>query len=173
MAVHMEFNITDTGVKQLFSRMSNADFTEMNDEMGQALVAETQERFAKSQAPDGSAWQASQRAIETGGKTGIDSTILLSSITSEASSDGFVIGSSQGYAAAFHFGIDENVSVKAHKRLIKKAFGNPLPFGVYQSVGAHNRNMSSPERNIFGLEQAQQERLEEVWLGWLDEEALQ
>ena len=172
--VHMQFNITDTGVQQLFTRMSNADFHEMNDEMGQALVAETQERFDKSQAPDGSQWEVSARAWEQGGKTGIDTGILLAGITSESNGDGFVIGSSEVYAAAFHFGMDETktVSVDAHTRLIKQAFGKPLTFGVYQNIKAHSReqHLHSPARNIFGLEQAQQERLEEVWLGWTDTE---
>lgn len=173
----MQFNISDTGVKQLFTRMSNADFTLMNDEMGQALVAEVQERFDKSQAPDGSTWDVSARAWEQGGKTGIDTGILLSGIHSQATADGFVIGSPEVYAAAFHYGMDETktVSVDAHTRLINSAFGKPLPFGVYQNVGSHSREqyMHSPARNIFGLETMQQERLEEVWLGWLDEEALQ
>lgn len=143
--VHMQFNITDTGVKQLFTRMSNADFSEMNDEMGQALVAEAQERFDKSQAPDGSTWQQSQRAIEDGGKTLIDSSILLTSITSKANDEGFIIGTPEIYGAIHHFG------------------------------GATGRNGSVelPARPILGLEAMQQERLEEVWLGWLDDEAQQ
>lgn len=173
--VHMQFNITDTGVKQLLTRMSNADFALMNDEMGEALVAEVQERFDKSQAPDGSTWEVSARAWEQGGKTGIDSSVLLSGIHSQSNDDGFVIGSPEKYVAAFHYGMDETktVSVNAHTRLTHSAFGKALPFGVYQNVRAHSREqyMHSPARNIFGLEAMQHERLEEVWLGWLDDEA--
>ena len=141
--VHMQFNITDTGVKQLFTRMSNADFTLMNDEMGQALVAEVQERFDKGQAPDGSQWQQSQRAIDNGGKTLIDSSILLSGITSQANADGFIIGTPEVYGAIHHYG----------------------------GKTGRNGSVELPARPIFGLEAAQQERLEEVYLGWLGDVA--
>lgn len=135
----MQFNITDTGVKQLFTRMSNADFSLMNAEMGEALVSEVLERFDSGQAPDGTQWEISDRAAEEDGQTLIDDNTLLRSIQSKPTDDGFLIGTSEGYGAIHQFG------------------------------GATGRNYSTvlPARPIFGLEAAQQERLEEVWLEWL------
>ena len=74
------------------------------EEIGEALVSSTVERFSSSTAPDGTPWEPSQRAEREGGKTLVDSGRLRSSIGYEASSAHVAVGSNVEYARIHQLG---------------------------------------------------------------------
>lgn len=76
----------------------------MWDAIGLSLVTSTQRRFEEGRAPDGSPWPPSLRAKLTGGKTLIDSALLMQSITHVASDDGVAVGTNAVHAAVHQFG---------------------------------------------------------------------
>lgn len=51
------------------------------------------------------------------------------------------------------------MSVGAHQRLIRQAFGRALKHPVWQSVGAHSRMMNIPQREWLGLSNANSNEL--------------
>lgn len=76
----------------------------MFDEIGRMLTISTQNRFETGIDPDGVAWPYSIRALTTGGKTMVDSTQLVGSITWEASDAGVAVGTNVIYAAVHQLG---------------------------------------------------------------------
>lgn len=68
------------------------------DEIGGIMVASTQDNFENSRGPDGTAWAISDRARKEGGKTLIDSGLLFSSQTHNATDDSVEWGSNMIYA---------------------------------------------------------------------------
>jgi phage gpG-like protein len=53
------------------------------------------------------------------------------------------------YAAAHEYGFDGTVSVKAHLRMVRVAFGKALASPVQAQVGAFSRHMRLPERSFL------------------------
>ena len=80
------------------------DATPLYDEIGAAMVLSTQQRFENSTGPGGSPWPASIRAQTEGGKTLIDSTRLLASITHIPGPNFVEIGTNVLYAAVHQLG---------------------------------------------------------------------
>lgn len=76
----------------------------MWDNIGASLVVSTQRRFERGQAPDGSPWPPSIRAMMEGGQTLVDSARLKQSITHIASDTGVEVGTNVLYAATHQFG---------------------------------------------------------------------
>jgi len=66
--------------------------------IGVGLVESTQQRFIDQVDPDGVAWVPSIRALHTGGKTLMDTLLLLSSITYATTTDDVYIGTDVPYA---------------------------------------------------------------------------
>jgi len=74
------------------------------DAIGAGLVASTQERFEREEAPDGSRWPQSLRAQVEGGKTLRDEGILYASITHRAATGSVEVGTNLIYGAIHQFG---------------------------------------------------------------------
>jgi phage gpG-like protein len=78
---------------------------------------------------------------------------LRRSVTSNVSMDADAVrgiaSTNVEYAAKHEYGFKGTETVKAHLRLIKKAFGKTLRFPVYQNVGTHTRQVNFPERSFM------------------------
>ena len=83
---------------------AGTDMTELMDDIGAAMVTSTQLRFEDGEAPDGSKWTPSIRAREEGGKTLVDSSHLMDSITHSASATQVEWGTNVLYAAVHQLG---------------------------------------------------------------------
>lgn len=110
------------------------------DEIGAALVASTQQRFERGAGPDGNPWPRSLRATIEGGKTLVDSSRLLQSITHEASADGVTVGTNTIYAGTHQFG--------ATIRAKGKALAFALPGGGFAVV----QKVTIPARPFLGID---------------------
>ena len=80
------------------------DFTPAMDAIGRLMETEVQGRFEASHGPDGQPWKPSQRMIEQGGKTLIDTRHLISSITRDHDATSAVVGTNVIYAAIHQMG---------------------------------------------------------------------
>ncbi len=128
------------------------DLTPLMSQIGAYGEESTRYRFESQKGPDGKTWEKSERAKAKGGQTLVDSGRLRDSITWWADKDSAEWGTNLVYAAAHQFGLDEVVNVGAHTRRITQAFGRPLGFGVYQSVGEFSRNPNIPARPFAGID---------------------
>ena len=86
------------------ARARVSDFLPAMDEIGSYLEDRTLGRFERGEAPDGTPWLPSQRALDENGKTLIDKGLLMASINYEASTDAVTVGSNVIYAAIHQFG---------------------------------------------------------------------
>ena len=82
----------------------SGDLSPLMDRIGQALESSTVQRFEDEEAPDGSRWEPSLRAKETGGKTLTLSARLKQSITHRASATQVEIGTNVIYAGVHQGG---------------------------------------------------------------------
>lgn len=85
-----------------------ADLTPLMENIGEAAVTSTVERFETESAPDGSKWKKSQRVVDFGGKTLTLGGFLGGSITHRAGSSEVEIGSGLIYARVHQLGYDDN-----------------------------------------------------------------
>jgi len=74
------------------------------DEIGRMLTVSTQKRFEAGIDPEGNSWPKSLRARLTGGKTLVDTSNLMGSITHEASDEGVAVGTNVIYAGPHQTG---------------------------------------------------------------------
>jgi phage virion morphogenesis protein len=122
------------------------DMTEPFRAIAAALEASTRERFETGTAPDGSKWIPSQRVVEHGGKTLVETGDLLSSISSDFGRDFAAVGpeasfGSAVYAAIHQFGGRIAPKAGSGRKALKTPFG-PLAAVVI------------PERPYIGLSAA-------------------
>lgn len=130
---------------------ANGDLSDLMDGIGLYLESSTIERFDTETAPDGSAWEKSQRAIAQGGKTLTDTARLKLSITHRSSATEAEVGTNVIYARPHQYGMDETVSVGAHTRTINQAFGRSIPGGLTINIGSFERQMKMPKREFLGI----------------------
>ena len=73
-------------------------------------------------------WKQSRRAKLTGGKTLTDQSHLRNNIIKNVKIGNYSIkiGTNVEYARIHHFGMDKEVKIFPHKRVIKKAFGKHI-----------------------------------------------
>lgn len=136
--------------------------------IGQAVVSETTERFRDETAPDGSKWQPSQRAANTGGKTLTHHGHLRDSITYRAGAESVEVGTNRIYAAIHQFGFSGVQSVPAHSRRILQAFGKPLAKPHTIQVAAYGRRMNLVARPFLGIGERERAAIESEILTHLD-----
>lgn len=74
------------------------------ESVGEALVSGAVERFSKEEAPDGTKWEASRRALEESGQTLTDSARLKTSVDYAATDDSVMVGSNLAYARIHQLG---------------------------------------------------------------------
>lgn len=130
---------------------ANGDLSDLMDGIGLYLESSTIERFDAETDPDGKPWEKSQRAKDQGGKTLTDSGILKKSIAHRFSATDAEVGTNLIYAGPHQYGMNESVSVGAHSRTIRQAFGRSLPGGLTIQVGAFDRQMKMPKRSYLGI----------------------
>lgn len=135
------------------------DLSELMAGFGVTLESSTTDRFETETAPDGSAWQKSQRILDAEAdedETGTPKTLTLSgqlraSVHSIASSDRVELGTNKIYAGVHQDGFDGTVTVPTHSRTIDEAFGKPLRAPVTFTVQSFERAMNMPQRQFLGL----------------------
>jgi phage virion morphogenesis protein len=115
-------------------------------EIGRTLKTYVQLGFRQSQDPYGRPWAPLKSRK---GQPLKDTGRLAASITDQVTDDSVTVGTNVQYAAPHQFGVDKQVKVKRHPRLVLQVFGRKLPFGVYATVKAHQRPMKLPARPFF------------------------
>lgn len=131
---------------------------DLYSEIGGALIASTQERFEREQAPDGSPWPKSIRAMLTGGKTLRDIGTLYRSITMQADDTGVIVGTNVLYAAVHQFGAV--IRAKNKKFLAFKIGGKTI---LKQQVRI-------PARPFLGLSKADETEITQISEDFLRDE---
>lgn len=126
------------------------------EHIGAVVESQTRRRIKDEKtAPDGSKWQDwSEGYAKT--RHGNQSLLmgdgdLLDSIQYLVKGNHVHIGSPLPYAGVHQDGFSGSVTVSAHTRRIKQAFGKALSFPVYQNVSAFTRAMEIPQREFLGL----------------------
>lgn len=136
------------------------DMTDVMTAIGDALVRSTHVRMEREQAPDGTAWQKSRRAAETGGRTLYKIGHLYQSITSQAGPDSVAVGSDVVYAAIHQFGGDVQHAARVqtiYRRLADMQAERPAPFvkrGRATFVSNHQvaaHTVTMPARPYLGV----------------------
>ncbi|MBW7968120.1 phage virion morphogenesis protein [Bradyrhizobium sp. BR 10289] len=136
------------------------DPTPAYEDIGQALITSTHDRWERSVAPDGSPWPPSLRVIAHGGKTLILSSRLFRSVTANASRNGVEVGTNVVYAAIHQFGgtIQKAARTavlhfKTNKRTGVSRFAKPgkADRARKAEIGAHSIDM--PARPFLGLDE--------------------
>lgn len=145
------------------------DLSPLMAEIGAYGEESTRHRFETQTGPDGKVWEKSARVKAKGGQTLVDRARLRDSITWRADKDSAEWGTNVIYAGAHQFGLNEAIPVGAHTRLITQAFGRPLGFGVYQSVGAFSRNPNVPARPFAGIDSGDEGEIDAIIRGYIAE----
>ncbi|HBC0574868.1 phage virion morphogenesis protein [Serratia bockelmannii] len=129
---------------------------ELLDSIGAVVESQTRRRITdEKQAPGGQAWQDwSEGYAKT--RHGNQSLLqgdgdMLDSITFITERNQVRVGTPLKYPGIHQDGFTGSVSVGAHQRLIRQAFGRALKHPVWQSVRAHSRMMNIPQREWLGL----------------------
>lgn len=113
------------------------DLTPLFVDIGEYMVEETKDNFHTGTAPDGTRWEKSQRAIETGDKTLIDRGHLRDSITKKTLADGVEVGTNVVYAAIHQFG------GKTRPHTIEAKAGKALHFSMGGAM-IHAKSVNHP-----------------------------
>ncbi len=79
----------------------------MLEEIGAYLETSVRDRFEHGQGPDGEPWEPSERAIEQGGQTLVDTAQLRDSITHRTRRTEVAVGTNKIYAGPHQFGAEE------------------------------------------------------------------
>jgi len=130
-----------THFRQAMDKLGSLNTTALLWEVGEVLHDDVLERFDAGLAPDGTAWEESQRALNDGGKTLVDTAILRDSFHPEVSGDELLYGSPEVYAAIQHFG----------------------------GKTGQNHNVTLPAREIIGLDIKQLNLIEDTATSFLQE----
>ena len=100
-----------------------ADFTPAMEAISERMETHVLDRFNSGEAPDGTPWKPSQRALEDGGKTLIDTRALLNSITRDHDSFSAVVGTNIHYAAIHQAGGTIRPRTDGGKKALNTPFG--------------------------------------------------
>ncbi|SHG64813.1 phage virion morphogenesis (putative tail completion) protein [Pantoea sesami] len=129
---------------------------ELLESIGAVIESQTRRRIAgEKSSPAGKRWQPwSDGYAKT--RHGNQSLLqgdgdLLDSIQYFASGELVHVGTPLPYGRTHQEGYSGSVKVASHKRLITQAFGRALKQGVWQTVGAHQRQIDMPQREFLGL----------------------
>lgn len=140
---------------------------ELLDSIGAVVESQTRRRITgEKTSPAGEKWQAwSDSYADT--RHGNQSLLqgdgdLLDSIQFIVERGRVRVGSPLAYAPAHQKGFTGAVSIGAHNRLITQAFGRVLSHPVWQTVAAHKRQMSIPQRQFLGLSSDNDNELQHV-----------
>lgn len=149
------------------AQREGANLSEPMDEISEKMLANTRARFLAERAPSGVPWKKSNRAISDGGKTLQLKKFLLRSLGRRFGANfaeaGVEAGAPQeAYAAAHQEGSNKQVTVKAHTRTIKEAFGVRLAKAVTVHVASYSRAMNLPARPYLGFGQEDRDDITDI-----------
>ena len=102
ITVKVSTNTFQEGFNKLLKKTKNLEPLMLD--IGEYLVAETDDRFDEEKGPDGKKWKQSQRAKRDNGKTLTDYRILRDSITHIADNKSVLVGAKGDYVAIHQFG---------------------------------------------------------------------
>ncbi len=98
----IRWNGFDKGVKKAIGKLANKQA--LLAAVGETLVSGTQERFDKTEDPEGHEWEKSRRAREKGGQTLTDTARLRNSVSYATTPTAVMVGTNIEYAAIHQFG---------------------------------------------------------------------
>lgn len=133
--------------------------------IGEYLVESTQGRFTKEVDPEGKKWAALKESTKNRKKNPkilTESSGLRDSIVYAVRNNGLKVGTNKVYAAPHQFGLDKDLHVPAHKRLVTTVFKKPLKFPVWAEVRAHTFNPKLPARPFLGLSADDRQEIIEI-----------
>ena len=122
--------------------------------IGEYLVDATQGRFSNEVDPEGKKWAALKQSTKDRKKNTkilTESSGLRDSIVYAVRNNGLKVGTNKIHGATHQFGLDKDLHVPAHKRLVTTAFKKPLKFPVWAEVKAHTFNPKIPARPFLGF----------------------
>lgn len=152
--ISTRFTLTDTfGPEIDRARAAAADLSPAMVAIAQYGLSETQQRFEDQRGPDGEAWTPSQAAREKGRPTLIDTTRLLSSLTSASDKTSASWGTNVVYAAIHNDG----GTITAKGSAAGGADALRTPFGPRTSV-------TMPKRQFIGFSQDDPEEFKNILL---------
>lgn len=147
---------------------------------GSILEASTLGRFTSETGPGGIPWPKSKRALgeavgprgpKPAGKTLTDTGDLRDSIRYELRPGEVTVGSdglkNPVKALANQFGSHRQTVVLGHPRVIRSAFGIPLPQPRTVNVRPHGRVTNIPPRPFIGVDADDRRELTRAWIGTL------
>lgn len=156
--VAIRFEIESGSVFRQLRRVSEhmADSHPALEEFGPVLLRSIARNFKEGGRPE--KWRPSRRAkgIERG-KTLIDTGRLRNSMTCEVNGNVLTAGTNVVYARIHQLGgkINKEVVVRAHRRLMTKAFGKPIPARtVLVRSSARKMNTTIPARPFLMVQEA-------------------
>jgi len=139
--------------------------------IGEYKVEATQALFDKQEDPQGVKWAAlSKRYKEKkkGKKILTETRRLRDSIIYAVRNGNLKIGTNVVYGAPHQFGLDKNLTVPSHRRLVKKAFGHSLKFPVWAQIRAHSFNPKLPARPYLGWNDEDRREIADIVQDHLD-----
>lgn len=145
------------GLQQNLHKLSRISFQGLHKEIGEAIVASTQNRFRTQMAPDGTRWQRSARAAEAGGQTLSKTRRLRNSINYRATPRRVEVGTNLIYASVHQNGM----TIKAKRsRYLKFRIGNQF---------VQVKQVNIPARPFMGLSDADNEEINQIIKDRFDE----
>lgn len=143
------------------------------NELGQRLRESFKYGFREQKDPNNNPWKPSQRALDQGGQTLVDTARLRNSIgfavsKQSATHQTLQEGTNVIYAAVHNEGLDGIVRIKAHTRRIAMAFGKPIKPKTIQ-VKAHDRKANNEKREFIGFGQRQIHPMKKALNYWAGE----
>lgn len=126
-------------------RLVGFDFCGLHQEVGEYLINSTKERFRQGVDPSGTAWPASIRAKESGGKTMMDSRRLYNSLTYQADMEKVVVGTNVKYAKTH-----QPDDASATETVIKAKKAKALKFRI-GGRWATKKEVHVPARRFLGI----------------------
>lgn len=117
-------------------------------------------RFRTQQGPDGQRWAQSARARRQGGQTLRDTNRLFQSLTWRSGAGFAEVGTNVPYAAAHQHGVNKQVTVPAHRRMLRRSDTTRRTVSIRSvMVKSHQRRMRLPARPFFGWGAADRARI--------------
>ncbi len=145
---------------KLVQRLQSAgqNLSPLAEEIGEAWLGETLQRFRSGTDPQGKRWKPSRRATAQGGQTLVDTGRLRDSVTVEARAEEVAIGSNVVYAAIHQLG--GTIKPKTQKALAFRGADGGLVMA---------RSVTLPARPYLGLGPADAAAMEDVIDRWLEQ----
>lgn len=160
----ISIELDDREIRDALRRLFEAvgDLAPVMKNIGEYLVQATEQRFDSETGPDGEKWTAVSDATldrKTHPKILTESHHLRQSIHPEPGKDAVTVGTNVPYGAIHQFGFDGPLSIPAHTRLIKTAFGQKLKHPVEARIAPYELQQHMPARPFLGISDDDKEEI--------------